>query len=39
VVERVLKADPDDERASEILAALKALPDQPRNEGAGLGLD
>lgn len=36
---RALEMDPDDERASEILAALNALPDQPRKEATGLDLE
>ncbi len=36
---RALEMDPDDKRASEILAAMNALPDQPRKEATGLDLD
>lgn len=35
IARRALEADPDDERASELLAALNALPDQPRKEATG----
>jgi tetratricopeptide (TPR) repeat protein len=36
---RALEMDPDDERASEILAALNALPDQRQKAETGLALE